>query len=108
MFKRKEPRQPQYNFDENDNRRLLIREIYRHLQWEAGKSGIMRRRHETPDEYAIRLRHYAPDTSAPLDSLTDMYKGVRYGEYSTPESQLDNANSLWQTLKGILRKMRGG
>ncbi|MFA5309877.1 MAG: DUF4129 domain-containing protein [Dehalococcoidales bacterium] len=107
-FRRKEAGAPKYNFDDNPNRRLEIREIYRHLQWEAGKSGITRRRHETADEYADRLRRYAPDSSPPLDSLTGLYKGVRYGENAVPESQLDDANTLWRTLKGMLRKMRGG
>ena len=107
-FKRKETAIDLRRFDENATGRMDIREIYRHLQWEAGKSGIPRRRHETTDEYAGRLQRYAPDSTVPVDDITRMYKHVRYGETSVPESHVDNANSLWQTLKGLLRKMRGG
>jgi hypothetical protein len=106
-FKRKGPAAGQYRFDENATGQLDIREIYRHLQWEAAKSGIPRRRHETPDEYAGRLRRYVPDSSVPVDDITGMYKQVRYGESTVPEGHVNNANSLWQTLKGMLRKMRG-
>ena len=106
-FKRKAPVSPKYRFDESVTGRLDIREIYRHLQWEAGRSGIARRRHETAGEYASRLRHFVPDGREPLDNLTDMYESVRYGETSIPEKHVDNANSLWQTLRGLLRKLRG-
>jgi hypothetical protein len=95
-------------FDENDKGPLDIREIYRHLQWEAGKVGVPRRRHETPDEYALRLKRYAPDTSEPLTDITAVYKNVRYGENIVPQDQVDNANGVWQKLQEMLRKMRGG
>jgi hypothetical protein len=106
-FKRKESAAGQ-RFDENAAGLMDIREIYRHLQWEAGKSGIPRRRHETADEYAGRLRRYAPDSSVPVDDITRMYKNVRYGETSLPAGQINTANGIWQTLKGLLRQMRGG
>ena len=106
-FKRKAPETPKYRFDENATSRLDIRDIYRHLQWEAGWSGIARRRHETADEYASRLQRYVPEGSGPLHSLTEMYESVRYGETNVPEAQIDSANTLWQTLRGLLRKLRG-
>jgi hypothetical protein len=106
-FKRKVPETPKYHFDEDATERLDIREIYRHLQWEAGRSGIARRRHETADEFAGRLQRYVPDGSVPLDEITRMYKHVRYGENIVPEERVDSANSLWQTLRGLLRKLRG-
>jgi hypothetical protein len=106
-FKRKAPAEPRYRFDENATGRLDVREIYRYLQWEAGRSGIARRRHETADEYKGRLERFVPDGSAPLNSLTDLYKSVRYGEINATESQVDSANSLWQTIRGLLRKLRG-
>lgn len=106
-FRRKEAAALKYNYDENPNRRLEIREIYRHLQWEAGKSGMARRRHETTEEYAGRLGRFVPEGNGPLHSLTDMYENVRYGENTVPDTQIDSANSLWQTLRGLLRKLRG-
>jgi hypothetical protein len=106
-FKRKPPAAPGYSFEEMENRRLQIREIYRHLQWEAGRSGIARRSHETADEYANHLKHEVPDVSVPLDDITRIYEHVRYGEVNVPEEQVDSANGLWTTLRGLLRKLRG-
>ena len=106
-FKKKPSAIPQYRFDENETKRLQIREIYRHLQWEAGRSGIPRRRHETADEYANHLKREVPDSSMPLDDITRTYESVRYGENIVPEEQVENANRLWTTLRGLLRKLRG-
>jgi hypothetical protein len=106
-FRRKPSDSPQYHFDENASGRLDIREIFRHLQWEAGRSGMSRRRHETASEYTSRLQQMVPDSGEPLTRITDMYVNVRYGEVNVPEEQVDSANSLWQTLCGLLRKLRG-
>jgi hypothetical protein len=108
MGRRRKPlKAPTYNFDEEAVGRLDIREIYRHMQWEAGRSGIPRRRHETAEEYAQRIEHLVPDSSLPLNSLTDMYEDVRYGEEIASVAKEDNANSIWQTLKGMIRRLRG-
>lgn len=106
-FKRKPSGLPQYRFDENATGRLDIRDIFRHLQWEAGRSGMSRRRHETASEYTSRLQRMVPDSGEPLTRITDMYVNVRYGEVNVPEEQVDSANSLWQTLRELLRKLRG-
>jgi hypothetical protein len=106
-FRRKPSDSAQYHFDENASGRLDIREIFRHLQWEAGRSGMSRRRHETASEYTSRLQRMVPDSSGPLNQITDLYVGVRYGEINVPEEQVDSANSLWQTLRELLRKLRG-
>jgi hypothetical protein len=105
--KRKPPKPAPYHFDEDAAGRLDIREIYRHMQWEAGRSGIPRRRHETAGEYARRIEHIVPDSAPPLSSLTDMYENVRYGEEIASVDKENSANSIWQTLKGLLRKLRG-
>ncbi len=106
-FKRKQEAPPGYQINENAMGRLDIREIFRHLQWEAGRSGMSRRRHETASEYTSRLQRLVPDSGEPLKRLTDLYADVRYGEISVPEAQVDNANSLWQTLRELLQKLRG-
>jgi hypothetical protein len=36
-----------------------------------------------------------------------MYEEVRYGESSLPEPKVDKANSLWQGIKIMIRKLRG-
>ena len=95
-----------YHFSE-DAGQLDIREIYRHMQWEAGRSGIARRRHETAEEYAQRIEDIVPDSTRPLGSLTHMYENVRYGEEMASVDKETKANSLWQNLKVMIRKLRG-
>jgi len=106
-FKRERPPAAPKPLTEDASRRMDIREIYRHLLWQAASSGIARRRHETPSEYAGRLERAVPESGEPLDGITDLYIGVRYGETSVPEEKVDNANTLWRTLRGLLRKIRG-
>jgi hypothetical protein len=107
-FQRKPaPLMPGYDIDDDESRRLDIREIYRHLLREADRSGLSRSRHETPVEYSGRLGRMVPESREPLTHLTDMYVGVRYGEIDAKEKQVDSANGLWRTLRGLLRGLRG-
>jgi len=112
-FKRK-PGEAGSAFDPDARGRLDIREIFRHLQWEGGRSGITRRRHETAGEYAYRLERAVPDSIESISrvresvgGIKEMYEQARYGEADIPEPQVDKANSLWQALKGMLRRIRG-
>jgi hypothetical protein len=104
---RKPVKEPVYHFDEETGR-LNIREIYRHMQWEAGRSGIARRRHETAEEYARRIKNIVPDSARPLGNLTQMYENVRYGEEIASVDKETKANGLWQNLKEMIIKLRGG
>lgn len=105
--KPKPPKAPEYQYDEDDVKQLDVREIYRHMQWEAGRSGIPRRRHETAEEYARRIRQFVPDGTKPLGNLTHMYENVRYGEEMPSVDKKKDANNLWQALRGMIRKLRG-
>lgn len=108
LRRRRKPVKAQaYHFDEDEGR-LDIREIYRHMQWEAGRSGIARRRHETAEEYAQRIENIVPDSTKPLGGLTHMYENVRYGEEIASVDKETKANGLWQNLKLMIRKLRGG
>ncbi len=104
--RRKPVKESVYSFDEEAGR-LNIREIYRYMQWEAGRSGIPRRRHETTEEYAQRIRSIVPDSARSLGSLTHIYESVRYGEEIPSADKETKANSLWQNLKVMIRKLRG-
>ena len=86
---------------------LSIREIYRHLLWEASCCRITRGCHETPYEYESRLAQAMPDGSEPLRELTNLYINFRYGDLAPRDKQIDFANSLWRTLRGMLQKLRG-
>jgi hypothetical protein len=112
-FKRK-PGAPASAFDPDAKGRLDIRDIFRHLQWEGHKSGITRYRHETAAEYTRRLERAVPDslesiqiTRESIGGIRNMYESVRYGETSIPEQQVEKANGFWQTIKGMLRRLRG-
>ena len=105
-FRRKPKAPPPPVFDADAPGPLDIREIFRHIQWEAAKSGVPRRRHETAAEFSRNIERFTPVSRLPLKDLTQMYESVRYGEQSTPADKLDKANDLWQTVKELLRKMR--
>jgi uncharacterized membrane protein len=113
-FKRKPQEDAAPKFDADAEGRMDIREIFRHLQWEGRNSGVTRRLHETAAEYAYRLERAVPDSVESIDnvresveSIKGMYEEVRYGENSLPEPALDTANSVWQGIKKMIRKLRG-
>jgi len=102
MFRRRQAAPAAYRFDDI-NGRLDVREIYRHMQWEAARAGTARRRQETASEYAGRLGRAVPEGRGPIKRITELYSRVRYGETGVREKQLDSANSLWVRLRGLLR-----
>jgi hypothetical protein len=93
---------------DDDARQLDVREIFRRLLRESARSGITRRRHETPGEYSGRLGRQLPGSREPLDRLTESYIGVRYGEKEITPVQTEQANGLWRMLRGLLRVHREG
>lgn len=109
--KRKQPVQvaaiPVWYTEENIPGSLDIREIYRHLLWEAAGSGVARRSHETAYEYAERLGRAAPGGSEQLAQLTELYIDVRYGDLKAQDKQVSQANILWRVLRRLLRGLRG-
>jgi len=90
----------------DDAARLNIREIYQNLQWEGSRSGMARRKHETASEYARRLSRMMPDSSGSLEQLSNVYGEVRYGEIVPEENRVDDANIVWRTVRGLLRRLR--
>jgi hypothetical protein len=94
-------------FDEDFDGEMDVREIYRHVLWEGKRSGLARRRQETPGEYSVRVRQSVPDSDEPLRDITREYESVRYGDNIVPEDRVKSANSLWRRLKGMLRAIRG-
>jgi len=107
LFKKKEPLPEKSAFDEDFEGEMDVREIYRHVLWEGKRSGLPRRRQETPGEYSVRLGQSVPDSDKPLKDITREYENVRYGDNVVPEERVKNANSLWVKLKGLLRAIRG-
>lgn len=83
-----------------------IRQIYRRLLHEGAQSGIERGGHETPLEYSNRLGRSIPEGRKYLSSLTNMYMSVRYGEILLPKKKVEKANSMWQTMRELIRSLR--
>jgi hypothetical protein len=112
LFRRR-PKQPKKipviseQFTEEIEGTLNIREIYQRLLREASQLRITRKHSETPYEYAVRFSHAVPEGSEYLNELTDVYVHVRYSELDAEEKQIDFANSIWQALKGLLRRLQG-
>lgn len=107
-FRRKpKPALAGYPFSDNPEGRLDIRDIYRYLLWEGKRSGVPRLKRETVTEYAARLHQHMPEGTEPIDRITGLYSDVRYGDIQAPEERVDNANSLWQKVRNLLRGLRG-
>jgi hypothetical protein len=87
---------------DSGNTMLGIREIYRHLLWNAAQRGLQWKRSETPHEYAERIVKSVPGIEKQVRDLTDIYISVRYGNLKAEESQIDHANNLWRAVKVIL------
>ena len=98
---------PEWQPDEDIERRLSIREIYQHLLWQTARLRIPRESYETPFEYARRLSRFVPDGSEPLNEITGLYVDVRYGERQVEEKRVDDANNLWVRLRNTLKSFKG-
>lgn len=103
----KRPPRRRRSFADDLSGTLDVREIYRRVLREASISGLPRRPHETTEEYARRVGHLVPDSVESLDGITDAYDGVRYGEKPLRQEQVGGTNRWWQSLRGVLRKLRG-
>ncbi len=97
---------PAWYSEEEIPDRLDIREVYRHLLWEAARLGMARSRHETAYEYAERLGQAVPPSGGQLAQLTELYSNVRYGEIKPQDKQVERANRLWRVLRRLLRGLR--
>jgi hypothetical protein len=106
-FQRKEAASAKYHFNESDQGMMDIREIYRHMQWEGGKSGIPRRRHETTGEYQSRLRRRLPEGSEQLEDIVRSYDSVRYGDEKLIDKEYISTNNGWKVIRNLLWRLRG-
>jgi len=98
-----ESRLPEWYMGDDFEGMLGVRDIYRHLLFEASSAGKARRSEETPYEYARRLEKALPEGVEPVDGITDLYVEVRYGDIEAGGTQVSNANILWRTLRRLLK-----
>jgi hypothetical protein len=101
------PGYPNDFFTTKPGEKMDVRKIYRHLLHEGKHSGIPRRKHETVTEYARRLEKSIPAGTEPVGIITEYYSDVRYGNISLQEEKVDQANTLWGTVRNLLRSLRG-
>ncbi len=81
-----------------------IREIYRALLKQAASAGYVRRRHETPHEFRLRLNQLRPTDNEPqLGQITEAYALIRYGGNAPDERELTDLRRSWQELEGKWR-----
>ena len=107
-FRRKpKPGFPDDLFATKPGEKMDVRKIYRHLLREGKDSGIPRQKHETVTEYARRLEKYIPAGTGQVDTITDYYTDVRYGDINLQEQKVDRANTLWGNVRNLLRSLRG-
>ena len=107
-FRRKpKPGFPDDLFATKPGEKMDVRKIYRHLLREGKDSGIPRQKHETVTEYARRLEKYIPAGAGQVDTITDYYTDVRYGDINLQEQKVDRANTLWGNVRNLLRSLRG-
>ena len=77
-----------------------VREIYRALLKRAATIGYVRRRHETPHEFGIRLNGTDASHNEPqLSLLTEAYTLTRYGGSVPDEYDLALARRSWEELQ---------
>jgi len=83
-----------------------VREMYRHLLWDASIHGMPHRSYETPYEYSGRLVQAIPEGTNQMDELTDLYVNVRYGEMSIEDRKAEQANGLLRFIHQLLGGLR--
>lgn len=91
-----------------DIRRMSPREkvifFFVNLTQLGGERGIGRKPYQTPYQYEGQLSHAVPDVEPDLHSLTEAFYEARYSRHPFEEPQAEQANSLWDRIKEILRR----
>ena len=89
--------------DDDKERLLDVRALYRGLLWEGKAAGRGKRDRETPFEYADRLTTALPETKADVLGITNEYVQARYGHQRVPEERSVALNGIWRRLRRLLR-----
>lgn len=82
-----------------------IRRIYAALVARAGEAGLPRRPAETPYEFMPRLVHAFPEEAERIQTITEAYIAVHYGEAPADSAQVKRVRQAWeQAQKSIKHK----
>ncbi|MBN2304879.1 MAG: DUF4129 domain-containing protein [Anaerolineae bacterium] len=78
---------------------LTIRRIYARMEHLAEMRGYPRAKAETPYEYRRELHQAFPDHPDAIQSITEAYIAVRYGEVPEDPAEVEAVRAAWETLK---------
>ena len=85
---------------------LLVRRVYAHLlEWAAGE-GRPRRPAETPLEFGAALAGIRPQVRQDLDTITQAYLRVRYGEAPEDAEMVNRVLAGWDRVRRSVAPIR--
>jgi len=91
-------------------RRLTARQkvifYYLAMVRRAREAGIPRRDEQTPYEYARSLVSSLQKEKDGVDLLTESFIEARYSRHSIPEKTAHRAETIWESLRHVLRNVR--
>ncbi len=83
-----------------------IRRIYAALVARAAEAGLPRGTAETPYEFLPRLEQAFPDEADQVQSITEAYIAVHYGEYKAPQTEVQRVRAAWEEIKKRIKRKR--
>jgi len=78
---------------------LTVRRVYAQMCRVAGERGYPRDASQTPHEYLQILPQAFPGREEEVQSITEAYEQVHYGETPATPEQLDEVQASWQRLQ---------
>lgn len=77
---------------------ILVRRLYRRLLELAAEYGRSRYRWETPLEFQEALARLFPEVTEEIDTITDAYVKVRYGELAESADLVNDVQHAWDRI----------
>ena len=72
----------------------------------ADEAGLPRQDGQTPYEYASSLPPVLSEAKDGVEDLTDSFVEARYSRHDIPANEASRAETLWETLRRVLRNVR--
>jgi hypothetical protein len=94
-----------YDWDNETNVKLAIRQIYERFLWYTARLNIPRYSQETPYEFERRIGQVFKEQQQPISQITEYYVNHRYGDLSEDNQTLDAANRIWDNLRASFSLM---
>ncbi len=88
------------------NPRQKVIFYYLALVRRAKEAGLQRQEHQTPYEYATSLTTNLKEEKANVDAMTEAFIEARYSRHNIPSKTARRAESIWETIRHVLRNIR--